>query len=148
MERLDLPIHLKVHGPLEPIAGERLAALAEEISLRGRGGAGFPFARKLRAVAEAAIRRGVRPVVVVNGSEGEPACRKDTVLLNRAPHLILDGALLARGGAGRAHPGGGGDPQFDGDLRAGRARRARLVRPAGAAAARACGAYAGAHGVR
>ncbi|MEU3449559.1 NADH-ubiquinone oxidoreductase-F iron-sulfur binding region domain-containing protein [Streptomyces thermolilacinus] len=94
-ERLDLAMHLKVHGPLEPMGGERLARLADEIALRGRGGAGFPFARKLRAVAEAAIRRGVRPVVVVNGSEGEPACRKDTVLLNRAPHLILDGALLA-----------------------------------------------------
>ncbi|PRH77764.1 oxidoreductase [Streptomyces solincola] len=95
VERLDLAMHLKVHGPLEPIAGEKLAQLADEISLRGRGGAGFPFGRKLRAVAKATIRRGVRPVVVVNGSEGEPACRKDTVLLNRAPHLILDGALLA-----------------------------------------------------
>ncbi|MFF8956045.1 ferredoxin [Streptomyces sp. NPDC014894] len=93
--RLDVRTHLTAHGPLEPMAGERLARLAEEISLRGRGGAGFPFARKLRAVADSAIRRGVRPVVVVNGSEGEPACRKDTVLLNRAPHLILDGALLA-----------------------------------------------------
>lgn len=48
----------------------------------------------MRSVAEAAIKRGVRPVVVVNGSEDEPACRKDTVLINRAPHLILDGALL------------------------------------------------------
>ncbi|MEU1015641.1 NADH-ubiquinone oxidoreductase-F iron-sulfur binding region domain-containing protein [Streptomyces sp. NPDC005898] len=95
VERLDLTMHLKVHGPLEPMAGEPLARLAEHIALRGRGGAGFPFARKLRAVAEAAIRRGVRPVVVVNGSEDEPACRKDTVLINRAPHLILDGALLA-----------------------------------------------------
>ncbi|WP_327356069.1 NADH-ubiquinone oxidoreductase-F iron-sulfur binding region domain-containing protein [Streptomyces sp. NBC_01304] len=95
VERLDLSMHLKVHGPLEPVRGERLAALADEIALRGRGGAGFPFARKLRAVAEAAIKRGVRPVVVVNGSEDEPACRKDTVLINRAPHLILDGALLA-----------------------------------------------------
>lgn len=95
VERLDLAMHLKVHGPLEPIAGEPLAALAEQVSLRGRGGAGFPFTKKLRAVAEAAIRRGVRPVVVVNGSEDEPACRKDTVLINRAPHLILDGALLA-----------------------------------------------------
>ncbi|CAM5256793.1 NADH:ubiquinone oxidoreductase subunit F (NADH-binding)/ferredoxin OS=Streptomyces violarus OX=67380 GN=FHS41_003545 PE=3 SV=1 [Streptomyces violarus] len=46
-------------------------------------------------MAKASIRRGVRPVVVINGSEGEPACRKDTVLLYRAPHLILDGALLA-----------------------------------------------------
>ncbi|GLF93751.1 ferredoxin [Streptomyces yaizuensis] len=95
VERLDLAMHLKVHGPLAPCTGERLAAIAEEISLRGRGGAGFPFGQKLRAVAKAAVRRGVRPVVVVNGSEGEPACRKDTVLLNRAPQLILDGALLA-----------------------------------------------------
>ncbi|MCP3817674.1 ferredoxin [Streptomyces sp. A3M-1-3] len=95
VERLDLSMHLKVHGPLEPVTGERLAQLAEAISLRGRGGAGFPFDQKLRAVAKAAIRRGVRPVVVVNGSEGEPPCRKDTVMLNRAPHLILDGALLA-----------------------------------------------------
>ncbi|RII08716.1 NADH-quinone oxidoreductase chain 1 [Streptomyces sp. YIM 130001] len=95
VERLDLSMHLKVHGPLEPVVGERLAALADEITLRGRGGAGFPFARKLRAVAQSAIERGVRPVVVINGSEDEPACRKDTVLINRSPHLILDGALLA-----------------------------------------------------
>ena len=95
VERLDLPMHLKVHGPLEPMGGEQLAKLSEAINLKGRGGAGFPFHKKLRSVAEAAIKRGVRPVVVVNGSEDEPACRKDTVLINRAPHLILDGALLA-----------------------------------------------------
>ncbi|MCI3269717.1 NADH-quinone oxidoreductase subunit NuoF family protein [Streptomyces cylindrosporus] len=94
VERLDLSMHLKVHGPLEPLGGEQLAKLAENINLKGRGGAGFPFHKKLRSVAEAAIKRGVRPVVVVNGSEDEPACRKDTVLINRAPHLILDGALL------------------------------------------------------
>ncbi|MGW3492286.1 NADH-ubiquinone oxidoreductase-F iron-sulfur binding region domain-containing protein [Streptomyces sp. NPDC001020] len=94
-ERLDLSLHLKVHGPLEPLGGEQLAQLAERISLKGRGGAGFPFHKKLWSVAESAIRRGVRPVVVVNGSEDEPACRKDTVLINRAPHLIVDGALLA-----------------------------------------------------
>ncbi|MFD6416308.1 NADH-ubiquinone oxidoreductase-F iron-sulfur binding region domain-containing protein [Streptomyces sp. NPDC060194] len=95
VDRLDLGMHLKVHGPLAPMTGERLAELAEDIGLTGRGGAGFPFGRKLRAVAKSAIRRGVRPVVVINGSEGEPACRKDTVMLNRAPHLVLDGALLA-----------------------------------------------------
>jgi NADH:ubiquinone oxidoreductase subunit F (NADH-binding)/ferredoxin len=76
------------------MTGERLAQLADTIGLRGRGGAGFPFGKKLRAVAKAAIRRGVRPIVVINGSEGEPPCRKDTVMMNRAPHLILDGALL------------------------------------------------------
>lgn len=94
VERLDLPMHLKVHGPLEPMGGEQLAQLSERINLKGRGGAGFPFHKKLRSVAESAIKRGIRPVVVVNGSEDEPACRKDTVLINRAPHLILDGALL------------------------------------------------------
>lgn len=90
VERLDLAMRLKVYGPLEPMTGERLAELAETISLRGRGGAGFPFGRKLRAVAKTSIRRGVRPVALINGSEGEPACRKDTVLLNRnrAPHLM------------------------------------------------------------
>ena len=63
----------------------------EAAGLRGRGGGGFPTARKLRAVVGG---RG-RPVVVVNGSEGEPASRKDKLLMQRAPHLVLDGALLA-----------------------------------------------------
>src|SRR4051812_15935864 len=72
----------------------------ERSGLRGRGGAGFPTAVKLRAVAS-----GSRPRVLVgNGSEGEPASRKDTLLMARAPHLVLDGATFAAGliGAGEA----------------------------------------------
>jgi NADH:ubiquinone oxidoreductase subunit F (NADH-binding) len=67
-----------------------LLAVAEQVALRGRGGAGFPFAVKLRA---AASRR--RPLVVVNAAEGEPASAKDTVLMVRSPHLVLDGAAAA-----------------------------------------------------
>ncbi|MEU7897012.1 NADH-ubiquinone oxidoreductase-F iron-sulfur binding region domain-containing protein [Nonomuraea sp. NPDC049152] len=87
--RLDLPAHRALHG--EPARREldTLIALAEEVDLRGRGGAAFPFARKLRAVAP-----GER-VVLVNAVEGEPASAKDSMLLVRAPHLVLDGALLA-----------------------------------------------------
>ena len=78
---------------------EGLAAAAEAADLRGRGGAGFPFATKLRTAA----RRGA--VVVVNLSEGEPASHKDEALAMLRPHLILDGAVLAARalGARRIH---------------------------------------------
>ena len=57
----------------------------------GRGGAAFPTDRKLDAVRSG---RG-KAVVIANGTEGEPASRKDRVLLSRAPHLVLDGASVA-----------------------------------------------------
>jgi NADH:ubiquinone oxidoreductase subunit F (NADH-binding)/ferredoxin len=93
--RLDLWAHREVHGDVEPIPYRGLISLADQIRLGGRGGAGFPFARKLAAVFESVQRCQAPPVVVVNGTEGEPAAWKDKMLLARAPHLVLDGALLA-----------------------------------------------------
>ena len=89
--------HLVRHGPAPRalIPGGRtsmpLLEAVERAGLTGRGGAGFPTARKLRAVAD----RGGRTVVVVNAMESEPASRKDQFLLAVAPHLVLDGAVLA-----------------------------------------------------
>ena len=70
---------------------EELIKVVETAGLRGHGGAAFPMARKLRAVAS---RRG-RSIVVANGSEGEPASKKDRALLRELPHLVLDGAAVA-----------------------------------------------------
>jgi NADH:ubiquinone oxidoreductase subunit F (NADH-binding) len=86
----DFAEHLARYGPL-PGLGSALIDLVAEAGLRGRGGAGFPTAVKLRAVA--AGRRSA--VVVANGCEGEPASRKDNALLSVAPHLVFDGAQLA-----------------------------------------------------
>ncbi|MEU0150395.1 NADH-ubiquinone oxidoreductase-F iron-sulfur binding region domain-containing protein [Micromonospora fulviviridis] len=93
--RLDLLAHEEVHGPIGPVEPAALLRLAEAIDLKGKGGAGFPFARKLRAVLESCERQDLAAVVVVNATEGEPASWKDKVLLTRAPHLVLDGAALA-----------------------------------------------------
>src|SRR5258708_2263469 len=68
---------------------------------RGRGGAGYPAARKLAADAGQAGEK----VLVVNGEEGEPASVKDRWLLRSRPHLVIDGALRAARavGAGSAY---------------------------------------------
>ncbi|MBT0772615.1 hypothetical protein KIH74_26970 [Kineosporia sp. J2-2] len=85
---------LRAHRRLwdEPMrmTAEQLLELSWKIGLTGRGGAEFPFARKLQAAFESGRRREL----VVNCSEGEPASAKDSSLLLTSPHLVLDGAQL------------------------------------------------------
>jgi NADH:ubiquinone oxidoreductase subunit F (NADH-binding) len=106
--------HVAVHGPLpdaRALPGPALVHAVQRSGLRGRGGAHVATGLKLHAAA-ARGRRGA--VVVANGAESEPASGKDAVLLAHAPHLVLDGMVLAARavGAGRAvlyvHPGTGG----------------------------------------
>jgi NADH:ubiquinone oxidoreductase subunit F (NADH-binding) len=87
-----LAAHVKQYGPLplELRPAELLDRVAES-GLTGRGGAGFPTATKLASVLGASTR----PIVVANGTEGEPPSGKDKALLAYAPHLVLDGAVLA-----------------------------------------------------
>ena len=95
-----LDAHRERYGPPPRLGLDTLVELTKVVRLRGRGGAGFPFATKLSTAA-----KGRRPVVVVNMSEGEPASAKDTALALTRPHLILDGALSAAYalGAGELH---------------------------------------------
>ena len=85
--------HLATFGPVERRPG--LIEEVEAAGLRGRGGGAFPTAAKLEVVAAAR-----NPVVVMNAAEGEPASKKDRSLLRVAPHLVLDGALLAASAVG------------------------------------------------
>ncbi len=85
-----LETHLERWGALEHPGPAMLEELASS-GLVGHGGAWFPVSTKWEAIATA--RR--RPVVIANGAEGEPASRKDALLLAHAPHLVLDGLALA-----------------------------------------------------
>ena len=94
---MSLAEHRSVHGrpatarPRRRREESPLIATVEQAGLRGYGGAGFPAATKLRAVAGA---RG-KAIVVVNAAEGEPASHKDRTLMEMLPQLVLDGAELA-----------------------------------------------------
>jgi NADH:ubiquinone oxidoreductase subunit F (NADH-binding) len=100
----DLPGHLDALGPVpipvsvSPQWRAGIDALLVDSGLSGRGGGGFPAARKL-AVAREAGRGGL---VVVNAMEGEPASDKDKVLLLYVPHLVLDGAEVLAAACGAA----------------------------------------------
>lgn len=83
--------HEAAHGPMPVPMADELIRTIDAAGLRGRGGAAFPTATKLAAVAAG---RGPK-VVVANGAEGEPASGKDEALLDANPHLVLDGLVLA-----------------------------------------------------
>lgn len=89
-EAPDLGSHLARYGPL-PLATPTTLQTVREAGLRGKGGAAFPTANKIIAVAAAGPRR----VAVANATEGEPLSAKDKALLTHAPHLVLDGLAVA-----------------------------------------------------
>src|SRR6185295_20139839 len=81
------------------VAARRLgpAAVIEDLAasgLRGRGGAGFPTARKWAAV-QGLESHDLPATVVVNAAEGEPGSYKDRSILQRNPYAVLEGALVA-----------------------------------------------------
>jgi NADH-quinone oxidoreductase subunit F len=60
--------------------------------LRGRGGAGFPTGMKWGFVPK---NTGKPTYLLNNADESEPGTFKDRVLLERDPHLIIEGQLIA-----------------------------------------------------
>lgn len=100
----DLGAHLRTFGTPALPEGGRLLAELESAGLTGRGGAGFATWRKVAAAGrEHSARRSRSPVVIGNGAEGEPLSWKDGVLLQNAPHLVIDGLLVAARAVGARH---------------------------------------------
>jgi NADH-quinone oxidoreductase subunit F len=69
---------------------EQVAEEVNKASLLGRGGAGFPAGRKWSMLRKAPIA-----YLVVNGDESEPATFKDHLLVERDPHQIIEGTIIA-----------------------------------------------------
>jgi NADH-quinone oxidoreductase subunit F len=70
---------------------ESVGEQVKTASLLGRGGAGFPAGVKWTLAPADVWPR----YLVVNGDESEPGTYKDRILMERDPHQLIEGALLA-----------------------------------------------------
>ena len=71
------------------------AQIIDEVSranLRGLGGAGFPTGKKWSFIPKGSPKP---KYLVVNADEGEPGTFKDRYILERDPHALLEGVLIA-----------------------------------------------------
>jgi NADH-quinone oxidoreductase subunit F len=71
------------------------AAIVEEVKksgLRGRGGAGFPTGLKWSFLAKP---EGVPRYLVCNADESEPGTFKDRYLMEKLPHLLIEGMIAS-----------------------------------------------------
>lgn len=75
----------------DEISFEDMLELLKDSGLRGLGGAGFPAHMKWKFVRG---YEGPR-LMTINGDEGEPGTFKDRYYLERDPHRLFEGALIA-----------------------------------------------------
>jgi NADH-quinone oxidoreductase subunit F len=76
---------LREHTP------EQLIEMVTASGLRGRGGAGFPAGRKWGFMPKSDVEK----YVCVNTDEGEPGTFKDRALVEKDPHQIIEGVIIA-----------------------------------------------------
>jgi NADH-quinone oxidoreductase subunit F len=70
----------------EEVTGELLAS-----NLRGRGGAGFPMGKKVSFLPHGHIDK----YLVCNADESEPGTFKDRELIQKSPHMLIEGMIIA-----------------------------------------------------
>jgi NADH:ubiquinone oxidoreductase subunit F (NADH-binding) len=66
-----------------------------QANLRGRGGAGFPAGLKERYTTDAFDHEAMPRYLVCNADEGEPGTFKDRVIMEKDPHLLIEGIIIA-----------------------------------------------------
>ncbi len=74
------------------VSPEDVIQAISDAGLRGRGGAAFPTARKWALTRECPEQPHY---LVLNGGEDEPGSKKDRILLENLPHLVLEGVILS-----------------------------------------------------
>ncbi len=77
---------------LKDLSPESLLKEVSDSGLQGRGGAGFPTGKKWAFTCECAEQPHY---VVLNGGEDEPGSKKDRLLMENLPHLVIEGVILA-----------------------------------------------------
>lgn len=78
---------------------EHLISEVSDAGLRGRGGAAFPTAKKWGFTREC----GEQPhYLIMNGGEDEPGSKKDRLLMESLPHLVMEGVILGAYAIGAA----------------------------------------------
>jgi len=92
----DIKEYLKDGGylALEKALSMKPEDIVEEVdnsNLRGRGGAGFPTGRKWKFCLQNEAPR----YLVCNADESEPGTFKDRLILERDPHLLLEGMIIS-----------------------------------------------------
>jgi NADH-quinone oxidoreductase subunit F len=71
---------------------EEIIQMVKDSELRGRGGAGFPTGSKWSFVP----RNAPRPTYLLcNADEAEPGTFKDRVIIEKDPHLLIEGMIIA-----------------------------------------------------
>ena len=70
---------------------EQVVAELEASSLRGRGGAGFPMGKKVSFIPQGAMDK----YLVCNADESEPGTFKDRELMQKNPHALIEGIVIA-----------------------------------------------------
>jgi NADH-quinone oxidoreductase subunit F len=81
-----------VEKALKSMTPEEVVEEVKKSGLRGRGGAGFPTGLKWSFLAKP---EGVPRYLVCNADESEPGTFKDRYLMEKIPHLLVEGMITS-----------------------------------------------------